>query len=446
MGYHSSSLDHSNPIAQTVLTIAGSYICFYVAEGIFAASGVMSVVVMGMFLCYTFFTVLADPDVLHHTWHILEWCYNTVLFQMAGLTIGNVFMHAYNLAHADVNDCYKYIEDEVEDKVEAYSILEDMGGKKPDHSPEAVATFGPEFYLSRTIGEGILLYICALFIRSLIVFAFLPLLQRMGYGMTWQGAVIASWGGLRGAVGLALAVVMDTELKENPKGRPEDGMRVSIYIAITVLGTLLINATTTGPLVRKLGLTEVPKVEQKAMRNILRSLQEHSEEELEKLQQEFEWGLYDAEVMEKWEKWLYDRLSLLSGRDYHNLHTPHLSGKNEKKGDEQTEQRASPSPDSSKRASARKSSKESVGSNAESEDSSGGQVSSGGGEGTRGPGMLGKMLNSSLSQAEGSGTMSTSAGKFHLKKLINKVGSSAPTPAGGRDVPLSVQCPCVWNR
>lgn len=38
--------------------------------------------------------------------------------------------------------------------------------------------------------------------------------------------------------------------------------------------------------------------------------------------------------------------------------------------------------------------------------------------------MLGKMLNSSLSQAEGSGTMSTSAGKLHLKKLINKVSTS----------------------
>ena len=61
-------------------------------------------------------------------------------------------------------------------------------------------------------------------------------------------------------------------------------MRIMIYVAITAVGTLLINATTTGPIVRRLGLTAIPKVELKAMSNVRRSLQEHSEEEFEKLQ------------------------------------------------------------------------------------------------------------------------------------------------------------------
>ena len=38
-------------------------------------------------------------------------------------------------------------------------------------------------------------------------------------------------------------------------------MRIMIYVAITAVGTLLINATTTGPIVRRLGLTAIPKVE-----------------------------------------------------------------------------------------------------------------------------------------------------------------------------------------
>ena len=41
---------------------------------------------------------------------------------------------------------------------------------------------------------------------------------------------------------------------------------------------------------------------------------------------------------------------------------------------------------------------------------------------------MGKMLNSSISQAEVVATRSDSAGKLHLKRLINKVGSSAPRP------------------
>ena len=40
-----------------------------------------------------------------------------------------------------------------------------------------------------------------------------PVLARIGYGLTWQNAVILCWGGLRGAVGLALAlqVALDYE-------------------------------------------------------------------------------------------------------------------------------------------------------------------------------------------------------------------------------------------
>ena len=32
----------------------------------------------------TFWTVSADQNVFSGTWHALEWCFNTVLFQMAG--------------------------------------------------------------------------------------------------------------------------------------------------------------------------------------------------------------------------------------------------------------------------------------------------------------------------------------------------------------------------
>lgn len=33
-----------------------------------------------------------------------------------------------------------------------------------------------------------------------------PVLSHIGYGLSWQNAVILCWGGLRGAVGLALAL------------------------------------------------------------------------------------------------------------------------------------------------------------------------------------------------------------------------------------------------
>jgi len=284
--------------------VAGSYICFYVAEAIFAASGVMAVVTMGMFLCMTFWTVSADQNVFNGTWHALEWCFNTVLFQMAGLIIADQFINGYRRDNANTKGCYALFE--------AARALDD--GKS-----DLLRVYDPK--ILEMIGEGILLYLFALVIRSIIVALFFPLLQRLGYGITWQGAVVATWGGLRGAVGLALAIVMQSEMKyksssldaDEAERLQLDGMRIMIFVALTALFTLLINATTTGPIVRRLGLTAIPKVELKAMSNVRRSLQEHSEEEFEKLQDEFNWHYYSEEDQQRWEEWVFKKLTLLSG-------------------------------------------------------------------------------------------------------------------------------------
>lgn len=44
------------------------------------------------------------------------------------------------------------------------------------------------------------------FFRALVLIAFSPVLVRIGYGLNWQNGVVIMWGGLRGAVGLALAL------------------------------------------------------------------------------------------------------------------------------------------------------------------------------------------------------------------------------------------------
>ena len=35
-----------------------------------------------------------------------------------------------------------------------------------------------------------------------------PLLDRVGYGLSWQNNIVVSWSGLRGAVSMALALVL----------------------------------------------------------------------------------------------------------------------------------------------------------------------------------------------------------------------------------------------
>ena len=45
-------------------------------------------------------------------------------------------------------------------------------------------------------------------VRAVVVLVAMPLLRRVGYGLTWQEAVVLVWSGLRGAVGLALSLFL----------------------------------------------------------------------------------------------------------------------------------------------------------------------------------------------------------------------------------------------
>ena len=89
------------------------------------------------------------------------------------------------------------------------------------------------------------------FLRRLSMIGILsPFLCRLGYGLKWQDAVVMTWGGLRGAVGLALAL----SVARNPYiEHPEVGHKILIHVSGIVMLTLLVNATTTNMLLRVLG-------------------------------------------------------------------------------------------------------------------------------------------------------------------------------------------------
>lgn len=77
----------------------------------------------------------------------------------------------------------------------------------------APLAMNPEFDydIGMWIGYGVLLFIACVAIRFLCIFLHFPALRRLGYGMTWQEAVVISWSGLRGAIGLALALLVNLD-------------------------------------------------------------------------------------------------------------------------------------------------------------------------------------------------------------------------------------------
>jgi hypothetical protein len=85
-------------------------------------------------------------------------------------------------------------------------------------------------------------------------------------------AAVMTWGGLRGAVGLALAVQVRVHRAEDDNGNyhisKKDAQRILFYVAGVAFLTLLLNATTCPLLVKKLGIAATPSAK-KDLQNML---------------------------------------------------------------------------------------------------------------------------------------------------------------------------------
>lgn len=97
-----------------------------------------------------------------------------------------------------------------------------------------------ETITGRDYADLALLYVAIHITRALVILLFWPLLTHMGYGLTWREAVICVFGGLRGAVGLALASMVDGSLRMDETDRK----KIGFHTAGIVLLTLIVNGTT----------------------------------------------------------------------------------------------------------------------------------------------------------------------------------------------------------
>ncbi len=114
------------------------------------------------------------------------------------------------------------------------------------------------------VGLLIILVVAALVARAMVLWGLLPALSRLGLGevVTRAYKLVILWGGLRGAVTLALALAVT----EHPLVPADVKQFVALLATGFVLFTLLINATTLRPVLRLLGLNRLGPVES-ALRN-----------------------------------------------------------------------------------------------------------------------------------------------------------------------------------
>ena len=94
-------------------------------------------------------------------------------------------------------------------------------------------------------------------IRLLTIMLSYPFLMLSGYSIDWKDVIVMTWGGLRGAVGLALSLIVDLDVNRiDPKFRA----LTIFYMGIIAAMTLLINGTSMPLILGILGVTK-PKPE-----------------------------------------------------------------------------------------------------------------------------------------------------------------------------------------
>lgn len=218
----------NDALFEITVIIGAAYLAFFVAEAFFHVSGVLAVVTFGLVMAGVGRTRIS-PEVghfLHEFWELAAFIANTLIFIIVGVVIAQK------------------------------------------------ASFAPMDFLILAI-----VYIGIHVVRAIVIGVFYPAMKNIGYGLTVKDATVAWYGGLRGAIGLALALIVASEvaLQEDIRGE------VLSLTAGVVLLTSVINATTIKYLVNWLGLTKIGQAKAQVKAAAQSYLRQSSENALDKL-------------------------------------------------------------------------------------------------------------------------------------------------------------------
>ncbi|CAJ2677747.1 sodium/hydrogen exchanger 8 isoform X2 [Trifolium pratense] len=210
----------NDTVIEISLTLAVSYIAYFIAQESADVSGVLTVMSLGMF--YSAFARTAfkgeSQQSLHHFWEMIAYIANTLIFILSGVVI-------------------------------AEGILSD----------ETVFSHGKSWiYL-------FLLYAYVQVSRCIVVGALFPFLRYFGYGLDWKEAIILIWSGLRGAVALSLSLSVKRSSGRSIELTPETGTMFVFFTGGIVFLTLIVNGSTTQFILQFLGMNKLSSAKRRIL-------------------------------------------------------------------------------------------------------------------------------------------------------------------------------------
>lgn len=208
MGYSIAQARH-NQLIQTTVTVIVAYGAFILANYFFHVSGVISVMMSGL-VVGRYVDSRLNPEVrryLHEFWEYAAFIANSLIFLLVGITTAGFI---FRLQASDVS-------------------------------------------LWQSVLFAIIMAIVA---RAVVVFGLTPIsnwLQRRTEPIGWRFQIVTFWGGLRGAVALALALSL-------PSSFPNRELIIAMTLGVALF-TIVVSGTTTGNVIHRLKLDEPPILE-----------------------------------------------------------------------------------------------------------------------------------------------------------------------------------------
>ena len=150
----------NDPMIEITVVLVTSYAVFFICEHFFHVSGVLGLVALGIVMAGIGRTRIS-PEVehfMHEFWELIAFVANVIIFIVVGVVIAQ------------------------------------------NANPT-----GMDFLILCLVYVGIHI------VRAINMGAFYPIMKKAGYGLPGKDAVVVWWGALRGAIGLALALVVYTE-------------------------------------------------------------------------------------------------------------------------------------------------------------------------------------------------------------------------------------------
>ena len=228
-------------VLQVVAALSTAFLSYYVSEQVCDMSGVIACVTCGIAARALGRGLIRDNRLMDSYLQLMEYLLNTLLFALGGVVWGEVIAER-NTISIDRED-WMYL---------------------------------------------IVLYIMVMIIRFIQVGLFFPVFSRVGLGSDWKEAIFLSFGGIRGAVGCALALSLSRSARE--ASYDSDDLKSTEALeflagGVTLL-TLFVNGSMAGPVLKALGLTKPPMSRKRALRIFRASAEAFVQEEYLKIQAE----------------------------------------------------------------------------------------------------------------------------------------------------------------